>query len=100
MNTRLPIEQLREAYLRAILAGELAMAERIIREAIDVGFTEDAIDTGIIAPARPKTRSQKDCCQVTTPPTTSAASTANRYNNAMRRRFRRRRPSVSAEEKK
>jgi methanogenic corrinoid protein MtbC1 len=51
VNTRLPIEQLREAYLRAILAGELPMAERIIREAIDIGLSEDTIDTGIIAPA-------------------------------------------------
>ena len=51
MMARLPIEQLREAYLRAILAGELPMAERIIREAIDSGLGEAAIDTEIITPA-------------------------------------------------
>lgn len=43
--------ELREAYLRAILAGELATAERIIREAIDSGLGEDIIDTEIITPA-------------------------------------------------
>ena len=64
MNTRLPIEQLREAYLRAILAGELPMAERIIREAIDAGLTEEAIDTGIIAPAMVAIGDQWACGEI------------------------------------
>lgn len=65
MNSRSPIEQLREAYLRAILAGELPMAERIIREAIDAGLTEEAIDTGIIAPAMVAIGDQWACREIT-----------------------------------
>ena len=42
---------LREAYLGAILAGELPTAERVIREAIDAGLVEEVIDAQIIAPA-------------------------------------------------
>jgi methanogenic corrinoid protein MtbC1 len=64
VNTRLPIEQLREAYLRAILAGELPMAERIIREAIDYGLSEEAIDTGIIAPAMVAVGDQWACGEI------------------------------------
>ena len=47
----LPVGALREAYLGALLAGELPTAERVIRDAIDCGLVEDVIDTEIIAPA-------------------------------------------------
>lgn len=48
---RPPVGALREAYLGALLAGELATAERVIRDAIDTGLVEAVIDTEIIAPA-------------------------------------------------
>jgi methanogenic corrinoid protein MtbC1 len=45
------IGELREAYLGAILAGELKIAERVIREAIDSGLREEVIAAQIITPA-------------------------------------------------
>ncbi len=44
------IGRLREAYADAVLAGAEGSAERVIREAIDAGISECAIDDAIIAP--------------------------------------------------
>ena len=46
-----PVGALRQAYLDALLAGDLPTAERVIRDAIDSGLPEATIDTEIIAPA-------------------------------------------------
>ncbi len=46
-----PIGAMRQAYLEAILAGDLPGAERVIREAIESGLLEGTIDGEIIAPA-------------------------------------------------
>jgi methanogenic corrinoid protein MtbC1 len=46
-----PVAMLRAAYLSALLSGEVTVAERVIRDAIDSGLPEAAIGDEIITPA-------------------------------------------------
>ena len=51
LRRRTLVRSLRSAYTDALLAGDPARAETVVRDAIDAGLTQAAIDEEVVAPA-------------------------------------------------